>query len=54
MKEQIELTIELLEEVVCWHSDKASIDYNECDVDPCLWCSQAKDSIKFLESLPSQ
>ena len=32
----------LLEEVIRWHSDPESPEYNECEKDPCLWCECAK------------
>jgi hypothetical protein len=32
----------LLEEVMWWHKDPNSGDYNGCDTDPCLFCELAK------------
>ena len=31
----------LLREVMTWHSDPTSPDYNGCEVDPCHWCAVA-------------
>ena len=32
---------ELLREVMSWHSDAHSSDYNGCDQDKCMWCERA-------------
>lgn len=46
---QAEATIDkmkcLLREVMAWHSDKDSRDYNDCDQTKCLWCEQAQELI---------
>ena len=49
----IEITKELIEEVMGIHSDPESPDYNQCDeVDgECFWCEQAKGSVKWLNNL---
>ena len=31
----------LVREVMSWHADPNSADYNECDREPCLWCQSA-------------
>ena len=31
----------LLREVMRWHSDPQAPEYNECDKDPCAWCTEA-------------
>lgn len=36
---------ELLREVMAWHSDPESTDYNECEKAPCAWCSDATAAI---------
>lgn len=33
---------ELISEVMLWHSDPESADYNECDKTPCMWCENAR------------
>jgi hypothetical protein len=45
-----EAIIELLDEVMGWHADPDSPDYNECDKpgEACSWCCQAKDTLKEL------
>lgn len=35
----------LLEEVVREHADPTFCDYNGCDKEPCLWCSNAKRAL---------
>lgn len=35
----------LLREVMSWHADKDSRDYNDCDQEKCLWCEQAQKLI---------
>lgn len=35
----------LLREVMSWHADKESRDYNDCDQEKCLWCEQAQELI---------
>ena len=36
------LTLEyLVREVMAWHADPESTDYNECDKEPCYWCANA-------------
>ena len=32
----------LLEDVLSEHSDPDSHGYNECNLNPCLWCESAK------------
>lgn len=41
-----ETTVELLTEMVEWHSDPDSPAYNDCDLDLCDWCGRAKVIIK--------
>ena len=43
--------VELVREVMFWHRDKKSSDYNECDTAPCHWCEQAQ---KAIDDLPNQ
>ena len=40
-------TASLLREVMMWHSDKESSDYNGCDKSPCLWCENATRLLKI-------
>jgi len=42
----------LLREVMSWHADKNSRDYNDCDQDKCLWCEQAQALIDEGEAKP--
>ncbi len=35
------LAVVLLKEVMAWHADKTSADYNECDEHPCAFCVRA-------------
>jgi hypothetical protein len=39
---ELQAAKELLKEVMEWHSDMESPDYNECDKEPCHWCTNAK------------
>jgi hypothetical protein len=32
---------ELVAEVMRWHRDPKSPDYNKCDKSPCAWCAEA-------------
>ena len=41
-----ELAVEMLQEVYDSHRDKESCDYNECEIDECLWCHEAGKVIK--------
>ena len=36
---------ELLGEVMRAHADPDNPEYNECDVEPCEWCTRAADLI---------
>ncbi len=40
--ERLNLATDLLREVMDWHADPESNEYNECDTAPCDWCSQAR------------
>ena len=40
--EKLEAAKFLLSEVMQWHSNTDSNDYNECDKDPCHWCANAR------------
>ena len=40
------MTMDLLTEVMDWHSDPDSTEYNECDIDPCAWCELAAAIVK--------
>lgn len=40
-----EKALDLLNEVMRSHADPDSPDYNECDKDPCAWCTEAKELI---------
>ena len=33
--------VELIREVMGWHCDPDSPEYNECEREPCYWCEQA-------------
>jgi hypothetical protein len=35
----------LAKEVMAWHRDHNSPDYNECDKDPCHWCCSVQEAI---------
>lgn len=41
---------ELIKEVMQWHSDPASADYNQCDTAPCRWCENARRLLAEVES----
>jgi hypothetical protein len=40
-----------LAEVLRWHSDPASPDYNECDKEPCHWCAVARELVTTNDKL---
>lgn len=42
-QEKIEKLSALIKEVMQWHADPNSSEYNECDTAPCFWCEQAKE-----------
>ena len=42
--------VDLVREVMFWHRDKESSDYNECDTAPCHWCERAQ---KAIDELPN-
>ena len=45
----------LISEVIKWHSDRLSPDYNECEVSPCNWCERAKKVLEEMRpKLPSE
>ena len=37
----VPIALTLLREVMAWHRDPQSADYNECDTAPCEWCKVA-------------
>jgi len=41
LKAELDRARELLREVMTWHSDAHSSDYNGCDQDKCNWCERA-------------
>jgi hypothetical protein len=41
-RKTIEAKDELLKQVMDWHSDPGSVHYNQCDTDPCHWCTMAQ------------
>jgi len=41
LKAELAKAQELLREVMTWHSDAHSSDYNGCDQDKCNWCERA-------------
>ena len=41
LKAELAKAQELLREVMTWHSDADSSDYNGCDQDKCNWCERA-------------
>jgi hypothetical protein len=41
-RDQVEKMQELLKQVMDWHSDPGSAEYNQCDTDPCSWCEMAQ------------
>ena len=41
--------LDLLREVLDWHSDPESSDYNECDREPCSWCEVARRVVASAE-----
>ena len=45
----LEAAIPLLREVMEWHRDKNDSGYNECDVDPCMWCHTASKLLQEQE-----
>jgi len=48
--EQLKANKDLVREVMFWHRDKESSDYNECDTAPCHWCERAQ---KVIDELPN-
>lgn len=42
----------LLREVMSWHADPKSPDYNECDTAPCRWCEQAAAALRADQPVP--
>ena len=34
---------DLLKDIMQAHADPNDLDYNECDVEMCLWCSKAQE-----------
>jgi hypothetical protein len=41
-RKAMEVKDELLKQVMDWHSDPGSLTYNQCDTDPCNWCTLAQ------------
>jgi hypothetical protein len=41
----------LLREVMSWHADKESREYNDCDQEKCLWCEQAQALVDAKETV---
>jgi hypothetical protein len=42
VRKAIEAKDELLRAVMWWHQDPESAEYNECEKDPCYWCTMAQ------------
>lgn len=45
---------DLVREVMSWHADKESSDYNECDKSKCHWCEMASDALGESSSGPTE
>lgn len=45
-----DLIIDLLQDVMNQHSHPDSADYNECDKEPCQWCTEAAEEIAKLRT----
>ena len=39
----------LLQDVIYAHAHPDSLEYNDCDVDPCMWCVSAKSHLDEME-----
>ena len=46
-----ESVIPLLKDVLGMHSDKESSQYNECEIDPCMWCVAAQKVVDAARSV---
>lgn len=46
--------VALVREVMFWHRDKESVDYNECETLPCRWCEEAQKAIDALPNIPAE
>ena len=42
--------VDLVRQVMYWHRDKESTNYNECDTAPCYWCAMAQKAIDELQN----
>lgn len=40
----------LVSEVMQWHADPRSSDYNDCDKDKCMWCENAAAALALQSS----
>jgi hypothetical protein len=49
LREALETLITYAEEVMQWHADPESSDYNQCDEDKCLWCEDVSKAIRALK-----
>jgi hypothetical protein len=45
---------ELLCEVMRAHADPDNPEYNECDIEPCEWCTRAGELILYLPTPKNQ
>ena len=41
--------LDLLKDIIYNHRDPNSWDYNNCDGEPCMWCTRAMEVIKIKE-----
>lgn len=46
--------VAIVREVMFWHRDKESADYNECEKGPCHWCEEAQKAIDELSNAGGQ
>lgn len=44
-----QVIIDLFTDIMHAHKDPSSCDYNECEIDPCHWCSQVQNIIDTLK-----
>ena len=46
--------IELLNDYYLSHRAPEANDYNECDIDPCMWCERARPLIEKMKAIVAQ
>lgn len=54
LKEHLKNAASLLRDVVSGHADKQDTDYNECDINPCLFCEESKVIIEYTGQLTQE